>query len=58
MFKIYIYKGKLEVLSFEAESYMSALSGARSSMFALEADRFELIKWSGEIYTERATDHN
>jgi hypothetical protein len=58
MFHVYIYKGKLEVLSFEADNYMSALVDARSSMFALEADRFELYKWSGEIYTERATDHN
>lgn len=58
VFKVYIYKGKEEVLEFEADNYMSALVSARSSMFALKADRFDLIKWSGETYTEKATDHN
>ena len=58
IFNVYVYKGKEQVLEFEADNYMSALVSARSSMFGMKADRFEIYKWSGEIYTEKATDHN
>jgi hypothetical protein len=54
---VYIYKGKEEVLNFDAENWMSAVTAARSSMFALGADRFEIFKWSGEVYHEKASDH-
>ena len=54
---VYIYKADKEVLRFDADTWMSALTSARRSMFALKADYFEIYKWSGEIYTEKASDH-